>query len=352
MSTRIITTASPSSELDSLVAGMQPDKIFLLVDSTTAVLCLPVLQNESETIRRARVITVPAGDVNKSLESAQKVWTYLSENGATRRSLLINLGGGMITDLGGFVAASFKRGIRFVNIPTTLLGAVDAAVGGKTGVNFNGYKNEVGFFANPDCVIISTLFFSTLTDREKCSGFAEMVKMGYVFDGDMLREMLAVDPTEVADSDLLRFMDFCVRKKDEITRQDLRESGLRKLLNFGHTAAHAFESLSHKRNKPLAHGEAVAHGILYALILSHLMLDLKSENIYQYKDFLRRNYACLPFGCRDVDTLIDYMGHDKKNRESGTPSLILLQDIGCPVCDCTPTRRRLLESFEIFNDLN
>lgn len=329
---------------------MNPDRIFLLADSNTRRHCLPLLSTGAKRTLDFELMEIPAGDINKNLRTAEQIWTFLSENGATRRSLMINLGGGMITDIGGFTASSFKRGIRFVNIPTTLLGAVDASVGGKTGINFNGFKNEVGFFAFPHAVIISTIFFKTLPADEMTSGYAEAVKMAYVFNAPMVDEMLACDPAAIGESSLLRFMDFCVRKKDEVTRADMREGRLRKLLNFGHTAAHAFESLSHARMNPIRHGEAVAYGMLFALIASKLQLEMPSDVIYPYVAFLREHYHRFPFGCRDVDTLIEYMGHDKKNAEAGKPLFILLENPGRPRMDCALDKDTLSQTFEIFMD--
>ncbi len=250
--------------------------LFLLTDSNVATHVLPKILNVLTDKEEARIIEIPAGEDNKNLDTLTQVWSSLSEGGATRNSLLINLGGGVVTDLGGFAAASFKRGIRFVNIPTTVLGAVDAAVGGKTGIDFNGLKNEIGAFANAECVIISSEPLATLPREEILSGLGEIVKTAMISSGELYQKVL--DDKILSDTNLLQdAMAECVRFKARVTEEDPHESGLRKILNFGHTAGHALESLMLTRHTPVTHGCAVANGILVALILSHMHLSLQSN---------------------------------------------------------------------------
>ena len=225
----------------------------------------------SKALSSANKVILSPGEDHKNIESAILIWKALEEAGATRHSLVVNIGGGLVTDIGGFAAATYKRGIRFVNIPTTLLGAVDAATGGKTGINFNGLKNEIGAFHLPSEVIISALPLATLSHREIVSGYAEMLKTGLIADEGLYRSLLDVDAVIADGTRLEGAMKRCVEIKEDVVRQDPTEKGLRKILNFGHTAGHAFESLAIERHKPLAHGEAVAHGMLVELILSHML---------------------------------------------------------------------------------
>lgn len=349
--TSIISSQNPASELQQAIENLKPNKIFIIADSNTSQLCLPSLKEECKAVHDAILITIPAGEENKSLSTAQTIWQELEKGNATRNSLIIALGGGMITDLGGFAAAIFKRGVHIFYIPTTLLGAADAAVGGKTAINFNGLKNELGVFRNPDKVFISPLFFKSLSEQQFLSGYAEMIKMAFLFNPEMLLEMLSADPTKIRESTLLQQLDYCVNKKLQITTEDLYDHGPRRLLNFGHTAGHAFEALCNSRNQAVDHGTCVAYGILYALILSHLKIKLPTSHIYQFNNFLHQNYTALPIGCADTQKVCELMSHDKKNNDSSHTSFILLQSPGNPIADCQCTTAEITTAFELFNDL-
>ena len=217
-----------------------------------------------------------------------------------------------MTDLGGFAAATFKRGIRFINIPTTLLSAVDAAVGGKTGVNFNGLKNEIGVFKEAETVIISTVFFSTLPERELKSGYAEMLKHGLLDGEAVYNKLLDYDFDNVAGNGLLRLVEESVNVKRRIVEQDPFEQGLRRALNLGHTAGHAFESLALKRNSPVPHGYAVAWGMVVEAVLSHTEKGFPSAELYRLADYVCRHYGAFHITCDDYPELIEFMRHDKK----------------------------------------
>ena len=236
----VIFTNSVGDALNKAVEQLSPRNVFVLTDENVERESLASFRLHSEWQK----IVIPAGDINKNLDSAQAVWNALQKGGATRKSLLVNIGGGVVTDLGGFAAATFKRGIRFINIPTTLLSAVDAAVGGKTGVNFNGLKNEIGVFKEAETVIISTVFFSTLPERELKSGYAEMLKHGLLDGEAVYNKLLDYDFDNVAGNGLLRLVEESVNVKRRIVEQDPFEQGLRRALNLGHTAGHAFESLA------------------------------------------------------------------------------------------------------------
>jgi 3-dehydroquinate synthase len=271
----IIYTHNTAQALETLIADLAPNKVFVLTDEHTHELCKPRL-DESPILRSATSIVIGSSDANKTLESLAHVWQSLGDAGATRHSLLICLGGGMITDLGGFAASTFKRGIPFFNIPTTLLSAVDAAVGGKTGINFNGLKNEVGVFNEAKAVIISTIPLYTLPIEEVKSGFAEMLKHSLLKDSSTFNKLLAFDFDNYTPDHLLDLLEESVNVKRDIVAQDPHEKGLRRALNIGHTVGHAFESLAMQRLAPIPHGYAVAWGLVVELVLSKRTAPVES----------------------------------------------------------------------------
>lgn len=300
------------------------DKAFILTDSIVAEKVLPAILSANPVLRNCPVIRIPAGDSNKSLESVTIVWKALIEGGATRRSILINIGGGMVTDLGGFAAATFKRGIRCINVPTTLLAMVDASSGGKTGINFCGFKNEIGVFATPEEVVFFPEVLRSLSSLEFLSGYAEMLKTGIIADRKLYTSLLTMNPldgyTPALDALILR----CVEIKRSVTEIDPLEHGLRKILNFGHTSGHAFESLALKRGLAVPHGIAVAWGLVTATVLSHLILGYPSQELYQLASFVKNQFPLFPYQCDDYDELIELMHHDKKNRDSDEINFTLL----------------------------
>ena len=255
----------------------------------------------------------------------------------------------MVTDLGGFAGATFKRGLHVLNIPTTLMASVDAAVGGKTGINFNGLKNEIGSFHQPDCVMIDCTFLRTLDRDNLLSGLAEMIKHGLIADSDHLRALLTIDisarhftidPAEVERS---------VAVKARIVEEDPIEQGIRKALNFGHTIGHAFESLSFARSRPILHGHAVAAGIVCELYLSHKHCGLSTDDLRRVTHFIRLGYPPFAFTCRDYDTIYERMTHDKKNA-GGRIRFALLRGIGDVVIDQEVPRELVIESFDFYRE--
>ena len=273
------------------------DLLFIITDENTHRLCMPQLK-KSSLIQDAYEITIGAEDIHKNIETLAQVWQALSENGATRHSLIINLGGGMVTDLGGFAAATFKRGMSYINIPTTLLAMVDASVGGKTGINFNGLKNEVGVFAPANSVLIETEFLKSLDMENFFSGFAEMIKHGLISTEAHWAELLSFN-TEIIDYDYLKVLvGQSVKVKEEIVEQDPYEHGIRKALNLGHTVGHAFESLALAQNKPVLHGYAVAWGIICELYLSHIKVGFPKDKMRQTIQFIKENYGIFLFYCK------------------------------------------------------
>ena len=295
--------------------------------------------------------TMPDGDAHKTLETVVHVWDEMEHLGVTRHSLIINLGGGMVTDLGGWAAATFKRGVRFINVPTTLLGAVDAAVGGKTGFNYHGLKNEIGAIAPASDVIISTCFFDTLPVEEMKSGFAEALKHAMLDDRDEFLLLLDHDFYAPIEHDtLLERLRRSVQVKADIVAADPRERGKRKALNLGHTVGHAFESLALTRGKPIPHGYAVAWGLVAESVLSHIKLGFPSRDIHHLGHFVRENYLGFPFTCDDYDELLALMRHDKKSHD-GEITCTLLTAIGDYRIDQTVTDDDMKAALDILRDL-
>jgi 3-dehydroquinate synthase len=297
------------------------------------------------------IITIPSGDENKRLETVTRVWDEMERLGMTRHSLVINLGGGMVTDLGGWAAASFKRGVRFINVPTTLLGAVDAAVGGKTGINYHELKNEIGAFAPASDVIISSCFFDTLPLQEMKSGFAEVIKHAMLSDRNELLRLLNHDfAAPINHEDLLERLRCSVKIKADIVARDPNEQGERKALNLGHTFGHAFESLAMQHGKPVPHGYAVAWGLVTEAVLSHMLLRFPSEDVHLLGNFVRDNYRDFPFTCDDYDELLELMRHDKKSRD-GEITCTLLAAIGDYRIDQTVTTDDVTAALDILRDI-
>ncbi len=324
------------------------DKLFILTDEHTRRLCLPALENLPE-IKEAVSITIGAEDVHKTLETLASVWTALSNQGATRHSLLINLGGGMVTDLGGFAAATFKRGMAYINLPTTLLAMVDASVGGKTGINFNGLKNEIGAFAPASSVLIETDFLRTLDAANFFSGYAEMLKHGLISRTDHWAELLNFDTAHIDYRVLKQLVGQSVQVKEEIVAQDPYEKGIRKALNLGHTVGHAFESLALTENRPVLHGYAVAWGMVCELYLSHLRVGFPKDKMRQTIQFIKENYGIFHFDCKKYEQLYAYMTHDKKNT-SGIINFTLLKEIGDICINQTADKETIFEMFDFYRE--
>ena len=336
------------TSLESAIVQCPHDRLFIITDEHTHQLCLPQLQ-ATTLINHAFEIVIGAEDVHKNIETLTTVWQALCDNGATRHSLLINLGGGMVTDLGGFAAATFKRGMSYINIPTTLLAMVDASVGGKTGINFNGLKNEIGAFAPANSVLIDTQFLRSLDHENIISGYAEMLKHGLISTTAHWAELLSFDMHTI-NYDLLRtLVGQSVQVKEDIVEQDPFEHGIRKALNLGHTVGHAFESLALANNTPVLHGYAVAWGIICELYLSHLKVGFPKDKMRQTIQFIKDNYGVFFFDCKQYDALYSYMLHDKKNK-SGIINFTLLKDIGEISINETADKETIFEMFDFYRE--
>ena len=341
MQQNLIFTNDVTAAIDRLEADGDHNMTVWISDVNTVHLLSPTPHH---------LITIPDGDKAKTLETVTHVWDEMERLGVTRRSLVINLGGGMVTDLGGFAAATFKRGVRFINVPTTLLGAVDAAVGGKTGINYNGLKNEVGAFAPASDVVISTCFFDSLPLLETKSGFAEVLKHAMLNDRDEFLRLLDHDfAAPIQHDDLLERLRQSVQVKADIVARDPNEQGERKALNLGHTVGHAFESLAMQHGKPVPHGYAVAWGLVTEAVLSHLLLKFPSNDVYLLGNFVRDNYRDFPFTCDDYDDLLALMRHDKKSHD-GEISCTLLASIGDYRINQTLTPGDVTAALDILRD--
>ena len=313
----VIFTNSVGDALNKAVEQLSPRNVFVLTDENVERESLASFRLHSEWQK----IVIPAGDINKNLDSAQAVWNALQ-----------------------------NRGIRFINIPTTLLSAVDAAVGGKTGVNFNGLKNEIGVFKEAETVIISTVFFSTLPERELKSGYAEMLKHGLLDGEAVYNKLLDYDFDNVAGNGLLRLVKESVNVKRRIVEQDPFEQGLRRALNLGHTAGHAFESLALKRDSPVPHGYAVAWGMVVEAVLSHTEKGFPSAELYRLADYVCRHYGAFHITCDDYPELIEFMRHDKKS-EHGELNFTLLHNVGNAETGCEVDVKQVEAALDIYRDL-
>lgn len=353
MKQKLIFTNLVGQAIDDLVADLGTPQTVVVADTNTAQFVLPVLVNDSKAVASAKVITIKAGDANKNLENLTYLWNKLAELQATRSSVVINLGGGVVSDLGGFAAATYKRGMRCIAVPTTVLAAVDASVGGKTGINFNGYKNQIGTFSEPEAAIISTIFFNTLPPDQIMSGYAEMLKHALLEDKSTLDKLLGFSPIYPAldTASLLPMIEASVGVKARIVEADLTEKGLRKVLNLGHTAGHAFESYSYSHKSPVAHGYAVAWGLVVSLILSHLELGFPSDVLHTFAAYVRKNYRAFPITCDDYPALLAAMRQDKKNIVASEINFTLLENIGKPKIDCTVADDKIKAALDIYRDL-
>ncbi|MGB5989871.1 MAG: 3-dehydroquinate synthase [Marinifilaceae bacterium] len=324
-SSKALTTYKLKEDLSTKLSEINYDKLFLLMDTNTKKYCRSLLDG-IENIDSAYEIIIEAGEENKTIEAVMHIWSELELGGAKRNSLFINLGGGMISDLGGFAASCYKRGIRYINIPTTLLAQVDASAGGKTGFNMHSIKNQIGVFSLPEAVLVNPDFLKTLSKKNIISGYGEMLKHALIHDEKYLEDLLTFDLDNVDYYDLGLLISKSIDIKEYFVEQDPKEENIRKALNFGHSIGHAIESYSLMNNIDLYHGEAVALGMISELYLSYLKKDFPEQKL---KDITSKIKAIYPiFTTTDCkDELIEIMQHDKKNTSSKI-NFTLLIDIG------------------------
>lgn len=345
---RILYTQDTQQSLHKVLQEIQPDRIFTLCDSHTQRHCLPLIES-CPSLTDAEPIRIEAGDGAKSLFTLSMVWEALSHHRATRRSVLVCLGGGMVTDLGGFAAATFKRGIAHVNIPTTLLSMVDAAVGGKTGINFEGFKNEIGAFAESRAVIIDTTFLHTQDEDNIRSGYAEMLKHALLKDEAMWVRHLAFDLATPDFTALGALIRESIEVKQAIVTEDPHERGLRKSLNLGHTVGHALESFFLHTATPVLHGKAVAWGLVCELYLATKLCDFPKDKLRKTVNFIFEYYGKPPLLCSQYEALYELMTHDKKNTDERI-NFTLLADVGVVRLDQYADKEIIKEALDFLRE--
>ncbi|TBW29098.1 3-dehydroquinate synthase [Gramella sp. KN1008] len=336
--------------LDQFLEKNDPSKIFILVDSNTHEHCLARFMQRFKNVPSTEIIEIEAGEEFKNLQTCEGVWNALSELGADRKSLMINLGGGVVTDLGGFVASAFKRGIKFINVPTTLLAMVDASVGGKTGVDLGNLKNQIGVINQPEMVLIDTQFLSTLPQEEMRSGLAEILKHGLIASESYWEKVSRLDRLDL--SDLEDVIKESVEIKKEVVTKDPYEDNLRKTLNFGHTLGHAIESycLTHPERKKLLHGEAIAIGMIMETYISTELEDFPQEKFENIRNVILDIYGKEFFHEEDIEPIKDLMKFDKKN-ERGNINFVLLKDVGKPVIDIVVPDDMVTKAFRCYTNI-
>lgn len=319
--------------------------VFILVDENTHDLCLPQFMAQIHGDYNFEIIEIESGEINKTIETCVGVWEALSELGADRKSLLLNLGGGVLTDLGGFVGSTFKRGIDFINVPTTLLAMVDASVGGKTGVDLGSLKNQIGVINQPEMVLVVTDFLNTLEERQITSGFAEMLKHGLIKDKHYWENLKRATSIE----DLKQHILASIAIKNEVVLQDPTEQGLRKILNYGHTLGHAVESyfLENEEKETLLHGEAIAIGMILEGYLSHKLTGLSMEDLDDIKATFLSHYPKVIFQTQDLEQIAALMKYDKKNAH-GKINFVLLKSIGEAQIDIIVPSKLITEAFAYY----
>ncbi len=334
-------------KLQSYLDSNPFSKIFILVDSNTHNFCLPKFHERIEFKSSVEVIEIPAGEAHKTIETCMEVWRNLLALGADRKSLILNLGGGVVTDLGGFVASTFKRGIEFINIPTTLLAMVDASVGGKTGVDLDLSKNQIGTISFASMVLIDSLFLDTLPSNEMRSGLAEMLKHGLIFDREYWNALKGLHPAKLSNLDQL--IHHSVELKHTIVSKDPNEMNDRKFLNFGHTLGHAIESycLDNQEQTTLLHGEAIAIGMILEGYLSWELCGLEASDLKDIRTNILNIYPLEPFDVKSIESISNLLKYDKKNTH-GRVNFVLLKTIGECQMDVEVDDSLIQNAFEFY----
>ncbi|HRZ21906.1 MAG TPA: 3-dehydroquinate synthase [Bacteroidales bacterium] len=325
-------------------------KFILMVDENTRNLCLPLLLEKLEQFRECTVIEIPSGEDRKNIQTCVEIWQNLIDLKADKDSVLVNIGGGVLTDIAGFIAATYKRGIRYINFPTTLVGQIDAAFGGKVGVNLSDLKNQIGVFANPDAVCIYTPFLKTLSARDKLSGFAEVVKYALIMDQHFWKLLRNVNFVQIKFWDDIIYRS--VEIKNRIVKNDPLDKRLRKRLNFGHTLGHAFETIAlQRKDKSMTHGSGVAMGIICETFLSCKMKGLSWEILEEIASYILQNFPYYTLEDDDVDKILEILVHDKKN--SGDQiNFTLIPSLGHALIDqyCEP--EDILSCLQFYRELD
>lgn len=336
--------------LNTYLSTANHSKICILVDSNTHEHCLSLLMSSIEGEYDIEVIEIESGEIHKNIETCSGIWNALSELGVDRKSLMINLGGGVITDLGGFIACTYMRGIKYINIPTSLLAMVDASVGGKTGVDLGNLKNMVGVISESEMVLVDTEYLATLPVNQMCSGFAEMLKHGLIQDHKYWEKLSDLSQLDFEDLDQMIYDSVLIKNK--IVFEDPTEQNIRKYLNFGHTLGHAIESfyLTHPEKPTLLHGEAIAIGMIMEAFISKELLSLTEEELLYISEVILATFPKIDINPKDHNQITNLLIHDKKN-EKGNIYFVLLNTIGEAKYNCIVPDELILKSFEYYQSL-
>ena len=343
----IVFNESGYDALNVLLLQSNYSKIFVIVDEHTHEHCLAPFLGKLATEIPIEIIEISFGEINKTIETCTGVWDALANLDADRKGLIINVGGGVVTDLGGFVASTFKRGMDFINVPTSLLSMVDASVGGKTGVDLGTLKNLIGVINNPQMVLIDDVFIDTLPPEELRSGLAEMYKHGLVADRaywDKLKNLSAMTT-----DDLSQLIYESIIIKNDIVIEDPREQNVRKALNYGHTLGHAIESycLASEDRTTLLHGEAIAIGMILESFISVALTGLSQDELDEITATFNDMYDAVAFAKADITSIIEYLKYDKKNA-NGQINFVLLESIGKPVIDKQVSNELIHAAFDYY----
>ncbi len=335
-------------QLNDYLTDNKTSTVFVLVDENTREFCLPILRKKINDKISFEVIEIKAGEVHKNINTCVEVWKTLTKFEADRKSILINLGGGMVSDLGGFVASTYKRGIRFINIPTTLLSMVDASVGSKTGVDLDNLKNLVGLFSDPEMVLIDTSYLKTLKERELRSGVAEVIKYGLTFDDDLLVKVKE-DKWKI-NNDLNDIIYQSIIIKNDVVLKDFKEKDLRKVLNFGHTVGHAIESyfLNQSNLPSLTHGEAIAIGMVIEAYISNKIYNFPIDQLETLKGYIHKTFGKTIIPKENYDDILELMKHDKKNSD-GNINYILLKNVADFVIEGRAPLSLVIDGIKYYN---
>lgn len=331
-------------ELISIINNGKFSKIFILCDTNTSNFCLPQIK---KIIPNSKEIIINCGEEYKTLETCSNVWEFLTSENADRKSLMINLGGGVVTDMGGFISSLYKRGISFINIPTTLLSQVDASVGGKLGIDFKGFKNQIGLFGYSLAVFIVPDFLKTLDQRQLISGYAEVIKHGLIYNKDYWNN---ISSKSIFEHDITSLIQTSIEIKNDVVTQDPLEKGLRKILNFGHTIGHAIESYSLANDtNPLLHGESIAIGMICESYLSFKINSLSENELNSITKYIKKTFK--PYNLKNIDfnDLFELMKNDKKNNEDKI-SFSLLNQIGSCNYDSYVTKNQIFDSLNYYTN--
>ncbi len=315
-----------NTEFNSLISSKyRKSKKVIITDENVSDIWISDLITANDSLKDAEIIQLPSGEENKVLEICAHVWNALSEYQITRKDLIINFGGGVITDMGGFIASTFKRGLPFINIPTTLLSQVDASVGGKTGIDLGPYKNQIGVFADADYVFVDNRFLGSLEEQELISGYAEMLKHGLIADADYWNRLKDINP--LVHENLIESIYHSVQLKKNVVEQDHKESGLRKILNFGHTIGHGIEGFFLQNGNPVPHGYAVAWGMIAEAYISQQLKLISEKDLEEIKSNIDKTYPKAELTDEQFNEILSLMQNDKKNSE-GKIQFSLLNQIG------------------------